>query len=101
MTATGSIIMTGEVLRIRSGKGSGSGRQDGRGHPAGSAEGGQSTQPTDPAGGNGQHRDGFDQATQGHIGRLLKKSYDDLVQQPVPDRLLQILEELDRKEDKA
>lgn len=34
---------------------------------------------------------------QGHIGRYLRHLYDDVVQQPVPDRFVQLLEELERK----
>jgi hypothetical protein len=37
---------------------------------------------------------------QGHLGRKLKASYDELVRQPVPDRFRQLLEELERREKK-
>jgi Anti-sigma factor NepR len=37
---------------------------------------------------------------QKHLGRKLKASYDGLVRQPVPDKFLQLLENLERKEKK-
>lgn len=37
---------------------------------------------------------------QGHLGRKLKASYDELVRQPVPDKFRQLLEELERREKK-
>ncbi len=39
----------------------------------------------------------LDAALQGHIGRYLRHLYDDVVQQPVPDRFKQLLDELERK----
>jgi hypothetical protein len=41
-----------------------------------------------------------DQAIQNHLGRKLKATYDDLVQQPVPDKFRQLLDELERQETK-
>jgi hypothetical protein len=41
-----------------------------------------------------------DQAVQNHLGRKLKANYDDLVQQPVPDKFRQLLDELERQEKK-
>jgi hypothetical protein len=41
-----------------------------------------------------------DQAIQNHLGRELKATYDDLVQQPVPDKFRQLLDELERQEKK-
>lgn len=35
---------------------------------------------------------------QGHLGRKLKASYDEIVRQPVPDKFRQLLEELERRE---
>jgi len=37
---------------------------------------------------------------QGHLGRKLKASYDEIIRQPVPDRFRQLLEELERREKK-
>ena len=37
---------------------------------------------------------------QGHLGKKLKDSYDDLVRQPVPDTFRQLLDELERREKK-
>ena len=37
---------------------------------------------------------------QGHLGRKLKASYDEIVRQPVPDTFRQLLEELERREKK-
>jgi hypothetical protein len=37
-------------------------------------------------------------AVQGHLGRKLKATYDELLRQPVPDRIRQLLEDLDRQE---
>lgn len=37
---------------------------------------------------------------QGHLGRKLKASYDELVRQPVPNKFRELLEELERKEKK-
>jgi len=34
---------------------------------------------------------------QGHIGRQLRAVYDEVVREPVPDRFVKLLEELDRK----
>ena len=39
----------------------------------------------------------LDAALQGHIGRYLRHLSDDVVQQPVPDRFKQLLDELERK----
>jgi len=35
---------------------------------------------------------------QAHIGRQLRAVYDEVAQQPVPDRFLQLLDELERKQ---
>ncbi len=35
---------------------------------------------------------------QAHIGRQLRAVYDEIVQEPVPDRFLQLLDELERKQ---
>jgi hypothetical protein len=40
----------------------------------------------------------IDAPIQRHIGQKLKDSYEDLVNQPVPDRFRQLLEELERQE---
>jgi hypothetical protein len=42
----------------------------------------------------------LDQAIQNHLGRKLQATYDDLVQQPVPDKFRQLLDELERQEKK-
>ncbi len=42
----------------------------------------------------------IDQRIQGHLGRKLKESYEELVRQPVPDKFHQLLEELERQEKK-
>lgn len=39
-----------------------------------------------------------DQKIQGHIGRKLRAVYDEMVQQPVPEKFRQLLEELERRE---
>ncbi len=39
----------------------------------------------------------LDPLLQAHIGRQLRALYDEIVQQPVPDRFVQLLEELERK----
>ena len=38
----------------------------------------------------------LDKSTQGHLGRIIKESYSDLLRQPVPDRFLEILKDLER-----
>ena len=43
----------------------------------------------------------LDAGLQGHIGRYLRHLYDDVVHQPVPDRFVQLLEELERKSGKS
>ena len=40
----------------------------------------------------------LDEATQAMIGRRLRDVYDAIVHEPVPDSLLQLLDELERKE---
>lgn len=42
----------------------------------------------------------IDERIQSHLGRKLKEAYDDLVQQPVPDKFHKLLEELERQEKK-
>jgi hypothetical protein len=39
----------------------------------------------------------LDPTLQAHIGRQLRALYDEIVQQPIPDRFIQLLEELERK----
>ena len=41
-----------------------------------------------------------DQSVRNHLGRKLRATYDDLVQQAVPNKFLQLLDELERKEKK-
>jgi hypothetical protein len=57
-----------------------------------------------PAADHADHEQPFDkavdQAIQNHLGRKLKATYDDLVQQPVPDKFRQLLDELERQEKK-
>ena len=49
--------------------------------------------------GNPPSRQGhLDQRTQKHLGSIIKKSYDELLRQPVPDKLVELLEELARRE---
>lgn len=43
----------------------------------------------------------LDARAQALIGRRLKTVYEELVQQPVPDHLLKLLEELERREQKG
>ncbi len=45
----------------------------------------------------------LDRGIQGHIGAKLRAMYDDLAQQPVPDRFTELLASLDRRgpEEKA
>lgn len=40
----------------------------------------------------------LDTDVQAHIGRQLKAGYVDILNQPVPDRFLELLAELDRRE---
>jgi hypothetical protein len=40
---------------------------------------------------------GLEVDLQGHIGRQLRAVYEEVVREPVPDRFLKLLEELDRK----
>lgn len=46
--------------------------------------------------GEGDGKPGIHVQIQDHIGRQLRAVYDDVLNQPVPDRLLELLEELDR-----
>lgn len=41
---------------------------------------------------------GVDQDLQAHIGRKLKASYEDVLNQPIPDRFLELLAQLETKE---
>ena len=41
----------------------------------------------------------LDTEVQAHIGRQLRAGYVDILNQPVPDRFLELLAELDRRED--
>ena len=43
----------------------------------------------------------LDQDVQSHIGRQLRAGYVDILNQPVPDRFLDLLAELDRREDRC
>ncbi len=43
---------------------------------------------------------GLDRGIQGHIGAKLRAMYDDLAQQPVPDRFTDLLASLDRHQRK-
>ncbi|MQT14068.1 NepR family anti-sigma factor [Segnochrobactrum spirostomi] len=67
-----------------------SGRSDG-GTPAGAGK---------PAGGSppGREAAAFGSDLQSSIGRQLRSMYNDLLQEPVPDRFLQLLADLDGKE---
>ena len=47
--------------------------------------------------GEGSGKPGIQVQVQDHIGRQLRAVYDDVLNQPVPDRLLELLEELDRE----
>jgi hypothetical protein len=46
------------------------------------------------------HEAQIDQAIQKHIGRKLQATYNDLVNQPVPDKFRQLLDELEQQEKK-
>ena len=41
---------------------------------------------------------GLEPELQAHIGRQLRAMYNEVVNEPVPDRLLQLLQDLDRKQ---
>lgn len=41
----------------------------------------------------------FETLVQGHIGRQLRALYDDVLAQPIPDRFLDLLQQLDRDSD--
>ncbi len=43
---------------------------------------------------------GLESDLQAHIGRQLRAVYDEVVNEPVPDRFLKLLQELDRKQGK-
>ena len=47
--------------------------------------------------GEGPGKPGMQVQVQDHIGRQLRAVYDDVLNQPVPDRLLELLERLDRE----
>ena len=63
------------------------------GRPAGAASG--KTDMLEPGADSGPI---LDEQAQRLIGQRLKSAYDELVRQPVPDHLLKLLEELERKE---
>ncbi|ACL59269.1 NepR family anti-sigma factor [Methylobacterium nodulans] len=42
------------------------------------------------------HQPGLDRTTQGRIGSHLRAMYDELMQQPIPERFVDLLAELDR-----
>ncbi len=44
-------------------------------------------------------RPGIDAEVQAHIGRQLRTVYDSVANEPVPDRFLRLLRELDKKRD--
>ncbi|MFE1601123.1 NepR family anti-sigma factor [Methylobacterium sp. ID0610] len=44
---------------------------------------------------------GLDRTTQGRIGSHLRAMYDELMQQPIPDRFIDLLAELDGSRKKA
>lgn len=46
------------------------------------------------------HEPRLDIAIQKHLGRKLQATYSDLVNQPVPDKFRQLLDELERQEKK-
>lgn len=47
--------------------------------------------------GEGAGKPGIQVQVQDHIGRQLRAVYDDVLNQPVPDRLLELLDQLDRE----
>lgn len=57
---------------------------------------GDMPQPAEASAGQGDLP--LDVSVQAHIGRLLKASYDEMLSQPLPDRLVELLEELDKRE---
>jgi hypothetical protein len=44
-------------------------------------------------------RTGLDAEVQAHIGRQLRAVYDDVANEPIPDKFLQLLRDLDQKRD--
>jgi Anti-sigma factor NepR len=48
----------------------------------------------------GEHEAVLEPQVQAHLGRKLREVYQSLVDQPVPDRFIQLLRELDRKREK-
>jgi hypothetical protein len=44
-------------------------------------------------------RTGLDAEVQAHIGRQLRAVYDDVANEPIPDKFLALLRELDQKRD--
>lgn len=57
--------------------------------------------PSDPAEGAGEGRSGADFVMHEHIGRQLKRMFDEVASEPVPDKLRELLEKLERKEKKS
>lgn len=46
----------------------------------------------------GETSSGLDEAIQGALGRKLRESYEEVVKEDVPDKFLQLLEQLKRSE---
>lgn len=46
----------------------------------------------------GEASSGLDEAIQGALGRKLRESYEEVVKEDVPDKFLQLLEQLKRSE---
>ena len=55
----------------------------------------------DDEGEAGNPKGRVDRKVQAHLGRKLKHAYQELVDEPVPDKFLQLLDELKRKEGKS
>jgi hypothetical protein len=54
---------------------------------------------SEPSHGSPAPRTGLDAEVQAHIGRQLRAVYDDVANEPIPDRFLRLLRELDQKRD--
>jgi hypothetical protein len=60
----------------------------------------QATSNQTPQGAALSHDEGLSPNLQAHIGRHLRAVFDEVAREPIPDRLLQLLKDLERSGDK-
>ena len=84
--------MAGEILKLRKTMS----KQHGSSQAKQPRADGDAREPAEGTGDKGELP--LDGSVQAHIGRLLKSSYDEMLNQPLPDRLVELLEELDKRE---